>query len=111
MLAQQILFANYGSMSEWYYGTLLFFLEESECLGYLSRENRGKSENYHDITPNALASLQYLHACLEESLRLLSSNNTRLPRLSPGALIDGHYIPKGVRSLSRSPVLFRQRRH
>ena len=110
-LAQQMMFANYGPMSDWYYGTLLFLLEESECLGYLSREIRGKFENYHDIAPNALASLQYLHACLEESQRLLPSNNTGLPRLSPGALIDGHYIPKGVWSPSRSPVLFRQRRH
>lgn len=110
-LAQQMMFANYGPMSDWYYGTLLFLLEEPECLQYLSREIRDKFESYHDITPSALASLPFLLACLEESLRLLPSNNTGLPRLSPGAIIDGHYVPKGVSSPSRSPVLLRQRCH
>ena len=97
-LAQQMMFANFGPMSDWFYGTLLFLLEEPECLRHLSIEIRSKFENYHNITPNALASLAFLHACLEESLRLLPSNNTGLPRLSPGAIIDGHDIPKGVSS-------------
>lgn len=102
-LAQQMMFANYGPMSDWYYGTLLFLLEEPECLQYLSEETRDKFESFHDITPSALASLPTLHACLEESLRLLLSNNTGLPRISPGAIIDGHYIPKEVSSPSCSP--------
>ena len=103
-LAQQMMFANYGPMSDWYYGTLLFLLDEPECLQHLSREIRDRFEDYHEITPSALASLPFLHACLEESLRLLPSNNTGLPRLSPGAVIDGHYVPKGV-SLP-PPLLF-----
>ena len=110
-LAQQMMFANYGPISDWYYGTLLFLLEEPECLEYLSEEIRDKFESYQNITPGALSSLPFLHACLEESQRLLLSNNTGLPRLSPGAIIDGHYVPKGV-SLSFCPsVLLRQRRH
>ena len=101
-LAQQMMFANYGPMSDWYYGTLLFLLEEPECLQHLSKEIREAIESYHDITPSSLNSLPFLYACLEESLRLLSSNNTGLPRLSPGAIIDGHYVPKGVSSTSQS---------
>lgn len=104
-LAQQMMFANYGPMSDWYYGTLLFLHEEPRCLRDLSKEIRDKFKSYHDITPSAVASLPLLHACLEESQRLLSSNNTGLPRLSPGAFIDGHYIPKGVSCPSLSPVL------
>ena len=96
VLAQQMMFANFGPMSDWYYGTLLFLLEEPDCLQYLTQEIRSKFQCYKDIIPSALASLPYLHACLEESLRLLPGNNTGLPRLSPGAIIDGHYIPKGV---------------
>ena len=95
-LAQQMMFANYGPMSDWYYGTLVFLLEELECLQYLSKEIRDKFESYHDITPGALTSLLYLHACLEESLSLLPSNNTGLPRINPGSIIDGHFVPKGV---------------
>lgn len=96
-LAQQMMFANYGPMSDWYYGTLLFLVEEPEYFQYLSKEIRDKFKSYHDITSSALATLPFLHACLEESQRMLSSNNTGLPRISPGAIIDGLYIPKGVR--------------
>ena len=100
-LAQQMMFANYGPMADWYYGTLLFLLEEPECLRCLSKEIRDSFENYSDITPSTLASLPFLHACFEESLRLLPSNNTGLPRISPGAMIDGRYVPKGVSIPSR----------
>lgn len=95
-LAQQMMFANYGPMSDWYYGTLLFLLEEPESYRHLAEEIRAKFKSYHDITPSALAPLPFLHACLEESLRILPGNNTGLPRLSPGAIVDGHYVPKGV---------------
>ncbi|KAG8528961.1 uncharacterized protein KY384_006650 [Bacidia gigantensis] len=95
-LAQQMMFANYGPMADWFYGTLLFLIEEPEYLHILSKEIRDSFQSYHDITPSALASLPHLNACLQESLRLLPSNNTGLPRLSPGAVIDGHYVPKGV---------------
>ena len=75
-LAQQMMFANYGPMSDWYYGSLVFLFEEPECLQYLSKGIRDKFESYYDITLSALASLPTLHACLQESLRLLPSNNT-----------------------------------
>lgn len=40
--------------------------------------------------------LCYLHACLWEWLRVFPSNNTGLPRYSPGVVVVGHYIPKGL---------------
>ena len=95
-LALQMMFGNYGPMSDWYYGTLLFLLEEPQSHQHLAKEIRAEFKSYHDITPSALASLPFLHACLEESLRVLPGNNTGLPRLSPGAIVDGHYVPKGV---------------
>ena len=103
-LAQQMMFVNYGPMSDWYYGTFLFLLEEPKYLEYLSKEIRAKFESYQDVSPSAVALLPFLHACLEESLRLLPGNNTGLPRLSPGAVIDGHYIPKGVSFPSHLPI-------
>ncbi|KAI4264820.1 MAG: hypothetical protein L6R42_000089 [Xanthoria sp. 1 TBL-2021] len=98
-LAQQMMFANYGPMSDLYYGTILFLLEEPNCLEHLSTEIRGQFGGYCDITFSRLTALPYLHSCLEESLRLLPSNNTGWPRFSPGAVIDGNYVPKGVSSL------------
>lgn len=97
-VAQQMMFANFGPMADWYYGTFVFLLQEPEYLRYLCEEVRGKFETYDEIVPSALTatSLPFLHACLEESLRLLPGNNTGLPRLSPGGIVDGHYVPKGV---------------
>ncbi|KAL8689501.1 MAG: hypothetical protein Q9218_004840 [Villophora microphyllina] len=104
-LAQQMMFANYGPMSDWYYGTLLFLLHEPECLQHLSKEIRDNFKTYDDISSSSLVSLPLLRACLEESLRLLQGNNTGLPRLSPGAMVDGHYVPKGSAFLPRSAAL------
>lgn len=95
-LSIQVMFANFGPLADWLYAAILCLLEEPQCYRALVEEIRDAFETYDDITPVALASLPYLHACLEESLRLFPSNNTGLPRYSPGATVDGHYIPKGV---------------
>ncbi len=95
----QIMFAGFGPMSDWFYGTLFFLLEEAECYKILTAEIRNSIKSYSDITPSSLKSLPYLQACLEESLRLFQSNDTGMPRVSPGAMVDGQYIPRGVRSL------------
>ncbi|GAB1309908.1 hypothetical protein MFIFM68171_00118 [Madurella fahalii] len=92
----QVMFAGWGPMADWFYGALLFLLEELDCCRYLCTEIRGAFKSYSDIESRALTSLPYLHACLEESLRLLPRINTGLRRLSPGAVVDGHYIPKGT---------------
>lgn len=47
--------------------------------------------------------LPLLHACLEESLRFHTPAAEIPPRVSPGAVIDGQYIPKGVGFLARCP--------
>lgn len=99
-VSMQVMFAQWGPMADWFYGTLLFLLDEPECYKLLAEEIRNAFKSYEDIEPRALMSLPYLHACLEESLRMLPSNNTGLPRLSPGAVVDGHYVPKGVRALA-----------
>jgi hypothetical protein len=96
-LAIQFIFTSFGPASDWYYITLYFLLEEPECYKALAKEIRNTLERYKEITPEASMSLPYLHACLEESLRIFPSNNTGLPCYSPGAMVDGQYIPKGVR--------------
>ncbi|OBT60470.1 hypothetical protein VE03_10312 [Pseudogymnoascus sp. 23342-1-I1] len=116
-VAVQLMFAGFNPMSDWFYSTIYFLLEEAECYKLLTKEIRNAFKGYEDITPGALNSLQYVHACLEESLRLFNSNNTGLPRISPGAVIDGHYIPKGayvqtsIFALARSPRYFHDPLH
>jgi cytochrome P450 len=104
-VAVQFMFANFGPTSDWFYSTIYYLLEEHEFYKLLVEEIRNAFERYEDMTPEALISLPYLYACLEESLRLFNSNSTGLPRICPGAMIDGQYIPKGVK-LSPQTRLF-----
>ncbi|KAJ3497144.1 hypothetical protein NLG97_g2124 [Lecanicillium saksenae] len=47
-----------------------------------------------DIDMRSTGELQYLHAALEETLRLYPPVLVTPPRLSPGAELGGYYIPK-----------------
>ena len=46
------------------------------------------------------AQLKYLHACIEETLRMYPAAVETPPRVSPGEYVNGTYIPKGVSSSS-----------
>ena len=112
-VAVQVMFAGFGTMADWSYSTIFYLLQELDCYRILVDEIRIKFGSYDEITPIALATgFPDLNACLEESLRLMPVNNTGLPRYSPGAVVDGHYIPKGttvqtsVFALARSPPYF-----
>lgn len=50
-----------------------------------------------DITMVSTAPLRYLHACIEEQLRLYPPAVMTPPRVSPGDIVAGQFIPKGVR--------------
>jgi cytochrome P450 len=93
----QFMFAGFQSMSDWYYSTIVFLLQNRRVYDILLAEIRGAFKSYADITYENLAGLQYLNACLEESLRLFPPLDTGLARLSPGATVDGVWVPKGVR--------------
>ncbi|KAI0890577.1 cytochrome P450 [Annulohypoxylon maeteangense] len=95
-LAAQLLFGGFEPVSSWFYGTFLNLLDEPEIYQILAKEIRDNFTKYDDITPGNLALLPYLNACLQESLRTFPSNNLGLPRISPGAKVDGIDIPKGV---------------
>lgn len=49
-----------------------------------------------DITMVSTSPLRYLHACLEEALRMYPPSAFTPPRVSPGDVVAGHFIPKGV---------------
>jgi cytochrome P450 len=95
-VATQLLFAGYEPVSSWIFGTLFRLVTQPETLDILAKEIRNTFARYDDITSSKLAKLEYLNACLEESMRLLVSNNTGLPRMSPGSTVDGTYVPRGV---------------
>ncbi|KAI3576744.1 cytochrome P450 [Fusarium oxysporum f. sp. albedinis] len=63
---------------------------------YLVDEIRGAFTDTSDITLKSTAQLQYLHACIEETLRIYPPAAETPPRVCPGATIGGKYIPKGT---------------
>lgn len=49
-----------------------------------------------DITGPLLNSLPFLNAVVDESLRIAPSVPGLLRRKSPGAVVDGQFVPSGV---------------
>ncbi|KAK5992617.1 Cytochrome P450 monooxygenase TwmD [Cladobotryum mycophilum] len=112
-VAGQLLIAGYEPPVMWFYFTIYHLLKNPNSLRTLVDEIRGTFQSYNDITSDTAATLPYLTACLRESLRTMPNVLTGMPVVSPGAVVDGIYIPKGVVcqsspfALARSPRNFR----
>ncbi|KAI4602264.1 hypothetical protein KJ359_009503 [Pestalotiopsis sp. 9143b] len=77
-------------------GVTWYLLHNPECLARLQHEIRGTFSSMDEITGDSTAGLKYLHGVIEEGLRMFPAVSVSLPRYSPGAVIDGHYVPAGV---------------
>ncbi|KAF9878113.1 hypothetical protein CkaCkLH20_04151 [Colletotrichum karsti] len=73
-----------------------FLLKNTTYLDKLNEEVRGAFSSIDEITGEAAAKLPYLNAVIEESLRIFPPGPFGLPRVCPGAVIDGHEVPEGV---------------
>jgi hypothetical protein len=80
-------------------GTLYYLMKNPEKLAILVEEIRTEFPNEEDISMEKLPQLKYLHACLEEGLRIYPPVPVGLPRVTPkeGATVLGEYIPPNVR--------------
>ncbi|KAI0799234.1 isotrichodermin C-15 hydroxylase [Xylaria sp. FL0064] len=95
-VAAQLLVAGYDPISDQFYGSLFQLLKNPDILKTLTEEIRHSFHSYDEIVPDALLQLKYLHACLMESFRIVDTLLSGLPRISPGASVDGVYVEKGV---------------
>ncbi|KAI0808883.1 cytochrome P450 [Xylaria sp. FL0064] len=92
-VAAQLLLASWQPLANQFYSIILFLLKEPDAYATLVSE---------------------LQACVSESLRLHAETVDGLPRISPGANVDGHYVPQGVIcqisyfSATRSPRFFHE---
>ncbi|TLD19066.1 hypothetical protein PspLS_09764 [Pyricularia sp. CBS 133598] len=76
--------------------TCYFLLKNPDALAQLRHEVRSSFSSLDDISADGAAALPYLNGVIEESLRLSPPQSFGLPRYSPGAVVDGHYVPAGV---------------
>jgi cytochrome P450 len=65
-------------------------------LAELQKEIRSTFTNQEEIEISLLQMLPYLTAVIEEGLRIFPPTAFGLPRLSPGAMVDGNFVPNGV---------------
>ncbi|PSR80560.1 benzoate 4-monooxygenase cytochrome P450 [Coniella lustricola] len=116
-VAGQLLIAGYEPPALWLYQTFYHLLKNPDKLRTLTVEIRGAFDQYDSITATAAAELPYLSACLKETLRLMPALLTGMPVVSPGAVVDGTFIPKGVVcqsghfALARSTQNFHEAQH
>ncbi|KAL6882176.1 cytochrome P450 [Trichoderma longibrachiatum] len=62
----------------------------------LTEEIRSAFSDEEEITLNSTQRLEYLHACIEEVLRVYPPVPETPPRQSPGGTIDGKWVPRGT---------------
>ena len=79
-------------------GLTYYLLKTPDKYAKVLAEVRGAFKTAEDITLTSTGHLPYLHACLEEGLRLYPPVPTALPRKTPkeGAVIGDVYVPGGT---------------
>lgn len=73
-----------------------FLLMNPDAHRKLTQELRGRFRSFDQLTDQALQSVAWLGAVIDETIRLHTNVPYGLPRISPGTEIDGYHIPKGV---------------
>lgn len=77
-------------------GLSFYLLKNSRVFERLSEEVRNAFANSEDVTADSTQKLPYLFAVIEEALRIFPPAAAGLQRESPGAEIDGFYVPPGT---------------
>lgn len=76
-------------------------LTSPETYSKLRQEIRARYGKYDDINASTALQLPYLQAVINEGLRIYPPGSQGFPRVSPGAEVDGVYVPAGVRMIIR----------
>lgn len=82
--------------------TLSWFMfllgQHHEARRHLQQEMRQAFRDDSDVDIKSSERLPYLQACVEEALRLYPPAVGISPHVSPGAMVNGKWVPKGVSS-------------
>lgn len=84
-------------------GLVFLLLRNSRTMSLLQQEIRSAFDSPEEMTFLNVAKLPYLHACIQEALRVYPPSPSTLPRQTPagGMLIDGQFVPGLVGSANR----------
>lgn len=84
-------------------GFTYYLLQNEAAHQKLLKELRETFKSYDEINFKSVSVLTYLNAAIEEGLRMFPPLTETLPRVVPkgGAMIDGEYVPEGVRIFLR----------
>jgi cytochrome P450 len=75
-----------------------YLLTNPDTYHKLRHEIRSRYNSYDEIDATSAQQLPYMQAVVSEGLRIYPPGSQGFPRISPGAVIDGVYIPAGVRT-------------
>jgi cytochrome P450 len=73
-----------------------YLLKTPDAYDRLRKEIRDRFSDPADITASAAQALPYLSAVVSEGLRIYPPGSQGFPRVSPGATVDGVWVPAGV---------------
>ena len=78
--------------------TTYYLVKDGPTTAYrkLCEEIRERYKSEAEIDASSAQQLLYLQAVINEGLRIYPPGSQGFPRLSPGQVIDGHWVPKGV---------------
>ena len=94
--AGTLILAGSDTTSSLLAGVTFYLLKHPDVLSRLQEEVRGSFSCLSEITGDSTNKLPYLNAVIEEGLRIVPPIPFGLQRISPGATVDGHFIPKGT---------------
>ncbi|RYO84481.1 hypothetical protein DL762_005654 [Monosporascus cannonballus] len=112
VITGHLVIAGYEPIASQIFCTIMFSLLEPQNLKLLVEEIRAEFKSYEDIHADALGTLRFLNASLMETLRITVLSSNGMPRASPGTMVDGNYIARGVEvqygvlAFTRSPRYF-----
>ena len=75
---------------------IYFLIKTPEAHRKLNEEVRSAYSSYNDIDVASTTQLEYLMAVLKEGMRIFPTAPQGTPRVSPGVMVDRHFVPKGV---------------
>lgn len=94
--ASTLVIAGGETVSTFLAACTYYLLQTPGAYEKLRDEIRGAFEGYSEIDAAKAGRLPYLAAVVAEGLRIYPPGSQGFQRLSPGAEVDGYYIPKGV---------------